>query len=166
MWAVLKFKTNSFSILKEDLNKKLGNDFKIYIPKIRIQKYKNNRLITKDLNLLGDYIFCYHKSLERKNIINSLKFTRGLKYLLEGFVESQGEIEKFILKCKVSENNEGYLSRDFFDFDLNRKYRFTSGPFAEKIFKIINLQRNRIKVLMGNIETTIKKKEYLFTPVL
>ena len=165
MWVVLKFKTNSFSILKEDLNKKLGNDFKIYIPKIRIQKYKNNKLITKDLNLLGDYIFCYHKSLESKNIINSLRFTRGLKYLLEGFVESQGEIEKFILKCKGSENNEGYLSRDFFDFDLNKKYRFSSGPFADKIFKIINLQRNRIKVLMGNIETTIKKKEYLFTPV-
>ena len=165
MWAVLKFKTNSFSILQEDLNKKLGNDFKIYIPKIRIQKYKNNKLITKDLNLLGDYIFCYHKSLERKNIINSLRFTRGLKYLLEGFVESQGEIQKFIKKCKDSEGQEGFLSRDFFDLDLGRKYKFSSGPFADKIFKIINLQRNRIKVLMGNIETTIKKKEYLFTPV-
>ena len=62
MWAVLKFKTNSFSILKEDLNKKLGNDFKIYIPKIRIQKYKNNRLITKDLNLLETIFFVITKA--------------------------------------------------------------------------------------------------------
>tara|TARA_B100000029_G_C17437063_1_gene910066 strand:- start:207 stop:704 length:498 start_codon:yes stop_codon:yes gene_type:complete len=165
MWAVLKFKKNSFSILKEDLSKKLGKDFKIYIPKIRIQKYKNNKLITKELNLLGDYIFCHHKNLEKKNIIDSLRFTRGLKYLLEGFAESQGDIEKFIEKCKVAENNEGFLSRDFFDLDLNKKYKFLSGPFADKIFKILNLQRNRIKVLMGNIKTTIKKKDFLFTPV-
>ena len=165
MWAVLKFKKNSFSILKEDLSKKLGKDFKIYIPKIRIQKYKNNKLITKELNLLGDYIFCHHKNLEKKNIIDTLRFTRGLKCLLEGFAESQGDIEKFIGKCKIAENNEGFLSRDFFDLDLSKNYKFLSGPFADKIFKILNLQRNRIKVLMGNIKTTIKKKDFLFTPV-
>ena len=34
----------------------------------------------------------------------------------------------------------------------------------QTIFQIINLQRNRIKILMGNIKTTIKKKEFLFTP--
>ena len=34
--------------------------------------------------MLGDYIFCHHKNLEKKNIIDSLRFTRGLKYLLEG----------------------------------------------------------------------------------
>ena len=53
----------------------------------------------------------------------------------------------------------------FFDLDLNKRYKFLSGPFSEKIFKIINLQKSNIRVLMGNIKTTIKRKEFLFTPV-
>ena len=165
MWTVLKFDKKNLGLLKKDLKKKLGQDFKIYIPKLRIQKYKNNKLINKEFNLLGDYMFCFHKSLEYKNTINSLRFTRGLKYFLEGLTESQKDIERFIRKCKDSENEEGFLSRDFFDLDVNKKYKFSSGPFADKIFQIINLQKNRIRVLMGNIKTTIKKKEFLFYPL-
>ena len=165
MWKVLKFDQKSLGLLKEDLKKKLGQDFKIYIPKLRIQKFKNNKLINKEINLLGDYLFCFHKNFEYENTLNSLRFVRGLKYFLGGLSGSQNDIEKFIKKCKDSEGQEGYLSRNFFDLDLDRNYKFSSGPFADKIFKIINLQRNRIKVLMGNIKTTIKKKEFLFTPV-
>ena len=165
MWKVLKIDQKSLGLLKEDLKKKLGQDFKIYIPKLRIQKFKNNKLINKEINLLGDYLFCFHKNFEYENTLNSLRFVRGLKYFLGGLSGSQNDIEKFIKKCKDSEGQEGYLSRNFFDLDLDRNYKFSSGPFADKIFKIINLQRNRIKVLMGNIKTTIKKKEFLFTPV-
>ena len=165
MWIVLKFDKKNLSILNADLKKKLGEDYKFYIPKLRVQKYKNNKLINKEFNLLGDYMFCFHKSFEQKKIITSLRFTRGLKYFLEGILGSQKEIEKFIIKCKDSENKDGFLSRDFFDLDINKKYKFSSGPFADKIFKIISLQRNRIKVLMGNIKTTIKKKEFLVTPI-
>jgi len=165
MWTVLKFDKKGLALLKEDLEKKLGKDFKIYIPKLRIQKYKNNKLINKELNLLGDYMFCFHESLDCKKTIDSLRFTRGLKYFLEGFAESQKDIEGFIKRCKNSESKEGFLSRNFFDLELHKRYRFSSGPFADKIFQIVNLQRNRIKILMGNIKTTIKKKEFLFTPV-
>ena len=165
MWTVLKFDKKSLSLLREDLSKKLGKDFKIYIPKLRIQRYKNNKLITKEFNLLGDYLFCFHKNLKNEKVLNSLKFARGLKYFLDGFVVSQHEIEKFIKKCRESESKEGYLSRDFFDIDINKKYKFSSGPFADKIFKIINLQKDRIRILMGNIKTTIKNKEFLFIPV-
>ena len=165
MWTVLKFDKKNLALLKEDLKKKLGEDFKIYVPKLRVQKYKNNKLINKEFNLLGDYLFCFHESLEYKKTVDSLRFTRGLKYFLEGFIGSQKDIEGFIKKCKNSESEEGFLSRNFFDLELNKRYRFSSGPFADKIFQIINLQRNRIRVLMGNIKTTIKKKEFLFTPV-
>ena len=165
MWKVLKFDQKSLGLLKEDLKKKLGQDFKIYIPKLRIQKFKNNKLINKEINLLGDYLFCFHKNFEYESTLNSLRFVRGLKYFLGGLSGSENDIEKFIKKCKDSEGREGFLSRNFFDLDLDRNYKFSSGPFADKIFKIINLQRNRIKVLMGNIKTTIKKKEFLFTPV-
>ena len=73
--------------------------------------------------------------------------------------------EKFISKCKDLESEDGFLSKSFFDLEMNKKYRFSSGPFTDRIFQIINLQRNRIKILMGNIKTTIKNKEFLFTPV-
>ena len=165
MWTVLKFDKKNLYLLKQDLYKKLGKDTKIYIPKLRVQKYKNNKLINKEYNLLGDYLFCFHKNLEYQNTVSSLRFTRGVKYFLEGFLESQKDIERFIRKCKDSENKEGFLSKDFFDLDINKKYKFSSGPFTDKIFQIINLQKNRIKVLIGDIKTTVKKEEFLFTPI-
>ena len=88
MWTVLKFDKKNLALLKKDLSRKLGKDFKIYIPKLRIQKYKNNKLVNKDINLLGDYLFCHHKKLESKNTLNSLRFVVGLKYFLDGFIES------------------------------------------------------------------------------
>ena len=110
-------------------------------------------------------MFCFHKELQCKNRINSLRFTRGLKYFLEGFKESQKDIENFVSKCKESESTEGFVSRDFFDLSFNKKYKFSSGPFVDKIFQIIDLQRNRIKILVGSVKTTIKRKDLLFTPL-
>ena len=165
MWAILKFDKKNLSVLREDLKKKLGKDFKLYIPKLRIQKYKNNKLISKEFNLLGDYLFFFHNNLKCKKTINSLRFTRGLKYFLEGFIETQDEIIKFIEKCKKSENETGFLSKNFFELNINKKYKFSSGPFTEKIFKILNLKKNKISIIMGNIKTTINKKEFLFNPV-
>ena len=165
MWTIIKFDKKNLSLLKYDLKKKLGNDTKIYIPKLKIQKYKNNKLVNKEVNLLGDYLFCFHEDLKLNNSLNNLKFSRGLKYFLEGFKESQKDIELFISKCKNSENKDGFLSRNFFDLDVSKKYKFSSGPFADKIFKIIKLQKSRIKILMGNLKTTIKEEEFLFTPI-
>ncbi len=164
MWAVLKYDKKYLHLLNQDLRKKLGNDFQIYIPKIRIQKYKNNKLINKEFNLLGDYIFCFHKNLVFKNTLNTLKYSRGLKYILEGFSQSQKEINEFIIKCKNHENTDGIMSRDFFDLQLDKKYKFGSGPFTDKFFKIIQIQKENLKILLGNIKTTIKKKEFIFIP--
>ena len=49
--------------------------------------------------------------------------------------------------------------------NINSNYKFLTGPFAEKIFKIISLQKNKINILMGNLKTTIDKKEFFFNPV-
>ena len=37
MWTIIKFEKKKLELLKEDLRKKLGKDFIIYIPKIKIQ---------------------------------------------------------------------------------------------------------------------------------
>jgi hypothetical protein len=165
MWTVLKFDKKSLGLLKEDLQKMLGNEYILYLPKIQIQKYKNNKLINKEVDLMGDYLFCYHKNFSNSNNFYNLKFLRGLKYFLEGHIKAQVEIENFINYCKKAENKEGYISKNFFKLNINSKYKFISGPFAEKIFKIIDLQKNKINILMRNIKTQINYKDFLFSPL-
>ena len=63
MWAIIKFDQKKLEHLKKDISNKLGNDFKVYNPKLLIQKYKKNKLVKKEFNLLGDYLFCYHKEI-------------------------------------------------------------------------------------------------------
>ena len=164
MWTVLKFDKKKFEFLKKDISKKLGKNYEIYYPKLVIQKFKNNKLVNKEFDLLGDYLLCFHKDFSDSETIKKLKFCRGLKYFLNGFKSSQTEIEKFIHKCKKNENRNGLLTKNFLDLQIKSKYKFTSGPFVEKIFEIINLQKNKIDILMGNLKTTIKKEEFLFSP--
>ena len=165
MWTVIKFYRKEFEFLKKDFEKFFGKDIKIYVPKLFFHRYKKNRIVIKEFNLLGDYLFCFHDKFKNPQIINSLKFTRGLKYFLNGFTDSQEEINKFIKKCKDSEDRNGYLTQNFFDLCVNSSYEFTSGPFTEKIFRIIDLQKNKINILLGNIKININKKKFLFRPV-
>ena len=165
MWTIIKFDKKNIEFLKKGIKEKLGKDFIIYSPKLSIQRYKKGKLKKQEINLLGDYLFCFHKDFSNPQMINKLQFVKGLKYFLSGFTQSQEEIKKFIEKCKNSENQEGYLSQNFFKLSVNAKYKFASGPFAEMIFKIIDLQKNKINILLGNMKTTIKKKEFLFSPI-
>ena len=165
MWTVIKIDRKKFFFLKQDLKIKFGSDAEIYRPKLLIEKYKNNKLSKKEFDLLGDYLFCYHKSFVQEGLMEQLKFTKGVKYLLNGFVSSQREIKKFIDKCKSLENEQGYIRQSFYDLEINEYYKFSSGPFTDKIFKIVELQKNKINILMGNIKTNISKKEFLFTPL-
>jgi len=165
MWTVLKFDKKKINFLKQDLKKKIGDNLICYSPKIKVQKFKKNKLIDLEFNILGNYLFCFHKCFEKKDIFNNLQFCRGLKYFLVGANGSQVEIVKFIEKLKSLENNKGFISNSFFELKKNNDYKFSSGPFADKIFKIIDLQKNKINILMGNIKTTIKKQKLLFKPV-
>ncbi len=165
MWTIIKFEKKSFGSLKSDLEKKLGADCKFYVPKLLIKRYKNNKLVKKEFNLLGDYLFCFSEKFNDKKIVKTANYTRGLKYILQGFTQSQNEISKFIEKCKASEDLEGYISEQFYDLKINSNYKFFSGPFTNSIFKIIQLQKNKIRILMGNFKTTVNKKEFLFQPI-
>ena len=111
------------------------------------------------------YLFCFHKDFTNQSVVNNLKFTKGLKNLLDGYFQSQDEINKFIKKCKDSESSKGYLTQNFFELNINSKYQFITGPFTEMIFQIIKLQKNKINILLGDIKTTIKKGEFLFNPL-
>lgn len=165
MWIIMKFDKKRLNLLKEDLTKKLGRNYQIYIPKLSIQKFKNKKIINKEINLLGDYLFCFHEDFKKNETLNKLKFCRGLKNLLDGFHKAQLEIEKFILLCKKFENKSGYLSNAFHKLTKNYHYKFVSGPFTEKVFEIINLQKNKIEIMLGNIKTTVKKQSFLLSKI-
>lgn len=165
MWTVIKFEKNKLSLLKKDLKFKLGKDLRIYIPKMLLEKYKNNKIIKKEFNLLGNYLFCFHKNLKNTNIAKNLLYCRGLRYLLEGFAYSQKEIENFISKCEESENNKGYLTKNFFSLNINSKYKFSTGPFTDMVFKIVNLQKSKIDIYLGNLKATINKEDFLFSQI-
>lgn len=165
MWTVLKIAKKKINLFKEDFKKKLDRNFIIYSPKIIIQNFENNKLVEKEINLLGSYLFYFHKEFNNPIKFNKLKFIRGVKYFLNGFSQSQNEISDFINKCKHSEDQKEYISINFFDLKNNNNYKFVSGPFTNKIFKIINLQKNKIDILMGNIRITINKRELLVNPI-
>mgnify|MGYP000076326439 CR=1 FL=1 len=165
MWAIIKSHKKKLSFMQKDLKEKLGKDLIIYSPKILVDKFKKNKKINCEFNLLGEYVFCYHKELSNPFTINIIKFSRGLKYILEGFVSSQNEIIEFIENCKKLENNKGYITQNIFDILVDRKYKFSSGPFTNQIFKIISIQKDKINISIGNLKTKINKKKFLFHPV-
>ena len=49
--------------------------------------------------------------------------------------------------------------------ELKRSYKFISGPFIEKIFTIIKIQQSKIDILIGDLKTSVKKQEFLFSPI-
>ena len=84
MWAKIKFDKKKLNLLLEDFNKKFGEDCKIYIPKLKLQKYKNNKIINKEIYLLGDYMFCFHNSFDKSEVVSANQNLRGLKYFFIG----------------------------------------------------------------------------------
>lgn len=165
MWTIIKFDKKKLNLLLLDLRRKSGKELIIYRPKVSIQTFSKNKISFREHYLLGDYLFFYNHDFKDKDSINKYKYSRGLKYFLSGFKEFQLDIEKFIDKCKNLENDQGFISETLFDISLNSFYKFNSGPFVNKIFKIINFEKNKIKILAGNLKTTISKRDYLFSPV-
>ena len=162
MWTIIKFDKKNLELFKQEMKSKIDKNFHIYKPILLIQKFKNNKLIDKQYSLLGDYIFCHHKIFSSNYGFERVKFFKGVKYFLSGSTINQKEIIEFIKKCKNVENKDGYITQNTFSTEMNKFYKFKSGPFTEKIFKIIEIQKHKINILMGNIKTSINKKDYLF----
>ena len=61
MWAIIKINKNKLNYFKKDFIKFFDSNFKIYTPKIKIKNSnKTNVKISKEVAILGDYIFCFH----------------------------------------------------------------------------------------------------------
>ena len=166
MWVVAKTKKKELHIFKKELIKRFGSQIKFYIPKIQYQIFTNNKLKKVDKFILENYVFCYHENLKQNKIINEIQFLKGLEYFLSGYHQNQKEIIKFINYCKLFENKDGYLSQAFFKKMIIKKAQFISGPFTNMIFEILKKRKNKLKILVGNVVTTISdNSNYLYRPV-
>ena len=165
MWILIKYNKKNLSLLKRDLFNKIGKKTKIYIPKIKINYRKKNQIIVKENFLLGDYLLCFHENFKNINFIETLKYLKGIKYILSDLISSQKEIINFIEKCKLNESQDGYIKQSFFDYDIKKNYEFVSGPFSKMIFKVIEENKSKYKILLDNFKVTISKEDYLFKPV-
>ena len=166
MWVVLKYKKNEFNFLKQDFKKTLGDLPLIFRPKIRYQKLIRNKLKFFENDVLGDYLICYHKKFINVKILSFLKNLRGLKYFLKDSYNNQNEIINFVDYCKNNQGIDGYLKQSFFGYFNIKKGIFLNGPFANIIFNVTENQKNKLKVLIGNVTTTITKNSYnLYRPV-
>ena len=111
-------------------------------------------------------MFCYNENFRQTSFVNQARYIKGLEYFLNGYHQNQNEIIKFIEYCKTFENKEGYLMPSFFKEIIKQKAKFISGPFTNMVFEIVERQKNKLKILLGNIVTTISdKKNYLYRPV-
>ena len=166
MWVVAKIKKREIEIFKKNLIQKVGKDIKFYCPKIEYYQYLKNKVKRLEEFALENYIFCYHTNFSNSIFINKLRFIKGLEYFLNGYCQNQNEIVKFIKYCKYSENNKGYLTQAFFKAIITKKAKFISGPFANMLFEILEKQRNKLKIIVGNVVTTISdNSNYLYRPV-
>ena len=85
---------------------------------------------------------------------------------MKGHEAAQTEIIKFINYCKTFENENGYIKQTFFKTTIIKKGKFISGPFANMIFEILEKQKNKLKILVGNIVTTISdNKNYIYRSI-
>ena len=65
-----------------------------------IKTLKNKKVYNKEFNLLGEYIFCFHKNFENIDTLNSFNNIKGLKYILNGFVRSQKKFQILLKNVK------------------------------------------------------------------
>ena len=166
MWVVIKYKSKELNVLKQNITKMYGDQIIFCNPKIKLQKYTNNKLETLEKFILGNYLIFNHRECKDDNVLLKLKYMKGLKYVLKNFKYNQKEIQNFVEYCRKFEDENGYITQDFFADTTFAKGKFINGPFTNMIFSIISEQKSKLKILVNNIVTTISKKSgYLYRPV-
>ena len=161
MWIVAKIQIKNLNTFKKSLTEKMGSNVKFYLPKIEYHKYYGNKVKRFEKFILENYVFCYHEKFNSPNCINSVKFLKGLEYFLDGHIQNQNEMIKFINFCKSCENEAGYLTQAFFKTMLVKNAQFITGPFTNMFFQILKKQKNKLTILIGNVVMTISNKREL-----
>ena len=143
MWAVIKYKKKEYKSLISGLKKKVDNKIIFYNPKIKYLKKNRNKDKVFESFILGGYIFCFYEKFKEEKFLTQLKFTRGLEYFLDGYIQNQNQIVDFIKFCKKNEDNEGSLKQGFFSILQATKVKFLNGPFSNLILDILEKRKKQ-----------------------
>ena len=93
-----------------------------------------------------------------------IKYSRGLKYILSNFINSQKEIEDFVGKCKQNEDLNGYIKKVF--LILSRKKIVSLFRSLYKFcFRYLKKKTKIIDILLGDYKVSVSKEQNLFRPV-
>ena len=166
MWIVAKINKKKIDFFIKEIKFKCGDDLILYRPSVQCEKIVKNRLEKNTKPLLEDYFFCFSEKFKDINFVNTLNYIKGLKYFLEGYKNNQKEIINFIENCKVYQNAKGFISSAYFHNIISSRGKFVSGPFTNMLFDIIEKNKNKLKVLIGNYKVSLSKKDNnLYFPV-
>ena len=166
MWAIVKYKRKEYGSLVADLKKRLDNKIIFYNPKVKYLKRVKNKNRVFENFILGGYAFCFYEKFEEKKFLSQLKFTKGLEYFLDGYIQNQSQISQFIKLCKDNEDKEGSLKQNFFSILQATRIRFLNGPFSNLIFNILERRKNKIKSAFGSMTVIINKESnYFYSPL-
>ena len=143
MWLIAKNKPSEFNLAISELAK--IDLTKTYRPITKINK--------KIKNILLNYFFIEIE--ENREILKKIKYTKGINQILEDSLYHQKPINDFIQFCKSEEDPKGYLGKKFFLKFLNTKGKFTSGPFKNIFFEVLEQNYKEIKVLLDNYKHPI-----------
>ena len=166
MWIAFKYNHQEYDLLKENLKQKIGDGVKFYNPKIGYSKVIKSKQKKCEQYILENYAFCHFEQFKKKSFLNKISNIKGLSYFLHGHIQQQKEIVQFIDFCMSNEKEDGTLSSVFFSQLESKRAQFISGPFANLFFDIIEKKKNKLKILLGGIVTTIDtNSNILYHPV-
>lgn len=165
MWVVIKYKKNNLGLLQDEVKKIMGKKIEFYLPKMQFEKIINRKIKKVIKILTRDYLFCKIEKFNKADILQKLRFCKGVKHILESFNYSQEEIGNFILKCKKHEDKYGNIQSSFFSLFEKTKIEFLNGPFSNQIFNIDENFDSLIKTSLNNIKITINKRNYFYQTV-
>ena len=100
MWIIAKYKLHELNLLKNKFREILGNDPEYFIPKIKYNRIIKKKFKTFQKSILEGYLICFHKKFSSKEVLNILKYARGVNYILEGFKNNQ-EKYNFVNKYEI-----------------------------------------------------------------
>ena len=61
--------------------------------------------------------------------------------------------------------DEGFISSKFYDLILNKKYKFTSGPFTDMIFNLVKIEKKKVEVVINDLRISLDKNNFNFKSI-
>ena len=159
-WFIAQIKPNSYVTAIQNLERQ---GIEIFLPKMEVTKRQNQKFIIKSVYVFPGYMFVYFDT--RIIIWTKINSTYGVSKIL-AFNNKPSEVSSNLireLKVRYGINN---ISRQKEKLQKGDSIKFNTGPFADLIAKVENVEENmRIWVLLeamgGNRRLKLKQNKNL-----